>query len=69
MPSLLTAREAAKLLGRSERMAQRRAKEAASRGDGEVVRIGQSWVAAEAWWREHLKPRPRGRPPQRPTTG
>lgn len=62
-PPYLTAREAARLLGQTERMAQRRAQEAFERGDTDVVRIGQAWAATEAWWREHLKPKPRGRPP------
>jgi hypothetical protein len=45
-------------------MAERRAKEAAEQGDPDVFRIGPSWVASELWWREHLKPKPRGRPRQ-----
>ncbi|HEX8036553.1 MAG TPA: hypothetical protein VF510_22035 [Ktedonobacterales bacterium] len=62
MPSFLTARQAAKLLGKAERTASRRAREAAQQGDPQVIRIGQAWAAPEAWWREHLVPRQRGRP-------
>jgi hypothetical protein len=62
MPAYLTARQAAKLLGRTPHMAARRAKEAAERGDPEVIKVGGSWAAPEAWWREHLKPKPMGRP-------
>lgn len=58
----LTAQQAAHLLGATARMAQRRAREAAERGDPEVLRVGRYWVAPEAWWREHLKPKPLGRP-------
>ncbi len=64
MPPFLTSRQAAKLLGKTSRMAERRAKEAAEQGDPDVIRIGPSWAAPESWWREHLKPKPRGRPPQ-----
>ena len=64
MPSFLTSRQAALLLGTTARMAARRAKEAAEQGDPDVIRIGQAWAAPELWWREHLKPKPRGRPPQ-----
>jgi hypothetical protein len=64
MPSLLTARDAAKLLGVSERTAQRRAQEAARRGDEGVTRYGNYWAATEAWWREQLKRKPAGRPPK-----
>jgi len=69
MPSLLTARDAAKLLGVSERTAQRRAQEAAKRGDEGVTRYGNYWAADEAWWREHLKPKRPGRPPKHRTVG
>lgn len=62
MPSYLTARQAAKLLGKTPRMAARRAQEAAEQGDPAVIRIGQAWAAPESWWREHLKPKPMGRP-------
>jgi len=62
MPSFLTARQAAHLLGKAERTASRRAREAAQQGDPQVIRIGQAWAAPEAWWRAHLVPRPRGRP-------
>jgi len=62
MSPYLSARQAAKLLGRTPRMAARRAKEAAEQGDANVFRIGRAWVAAESWWREHLKPKPMGRP-------
>jgi hypothetical protein len=62
MPSFLTSRQAAKLLGRTPKMAARRAKEAADQGDPNVIRIGQAWAAPEPWWVEHLKPKPRGRP-------
>ena len=60
----LSARQAAKLLGRTPRMAARRAKEAAEQGDPNVFRLGRTWLAPESWWREHLKPKPMGRPPR-----
>lgn len=62
MPAYLTARQAAQLLGSSPATAQRRAREAAERGDPQVMRIGKAWAAPEAWWREHLQPKPMGRP-------
>ena len=62
MPAYLTARQAAKLLGRTPSMASRRAKEAAERGDPAVIKVGRAWAAPEAWWREHVKPKPMGRP-------
>ena len=62
MPPYLTARQAAKLLGRTHSMAARRAKEAAERGDPEVFKVGGTWAAPESWWREHVKPKPMGRP-------
>jgi hypothetical protein len=58
----LSARQAAILLGRTPRMAARRAKEAAEHGDPNVFRVGRTWVAPESWWREHVKPKPLGRP-------
>lgn len=58
----LSARQAAQLLGRTPRMAARRAKEAADQGDPNVIRVGRTWIAPEAWWREHVKPKPIGRP-------
>jgi hypothetical protein len=64
MPSYLTARQAAKLLGSAPRTASRRAKEAAERGDPMVIRLGRAWGAPESWWREHLKPKPMGHPRQ-----
>lgn len=66
MSALLTARQAAKLFGVVPRTAQRRAQEAALRGDPEVVRIGQAWTATEAWWRAQLQPRSTGRPRKAP---
>jgi hypothetical protein len=62
MLSYLSARQAAKLLGRTSRMATRRAKEAAEQGDPSVIKIGGTWIAPESWWREHLQPKPMGRP-------
>ena len=64
MPSYLTARQAAKLLGSTPRTASRRAKEAAEKGDPTVIRLGRAWGAPESWWREQLKPKPMG-PPRR----
>ena len=43
-------------------MATRRAKEAAEQGDPSVIKLGGSWIAPESWWREHLQPKPMGRP-------
>jgi hypothetical protein len=62
MPSLLTAWDAAKLLGVSESTTQRRAREAAKRGDAGVHNVGGHWAATEERWREHVKLRPAGRP-------
>jgi hypothetical protein len=45
MPSFLTSQQAATLLGRTSRMAERRAKGAAEQGDPEVIKIGHSWDA------------------------
>lgn len=58
----LTGKQAAHLLDASPRTAQRRAQEAAARGDQHVLRIGYSWVAPESWWRRQLAPKPMGRP-------
>jgi tetratricopeptide (TPR) repeat protein len=58
----LTGKQAARLLGASPRTAQRRAQEAAARGDRQVRRIGYYWVAPKSWWRSHLAPKPMGRP-------
>lgn len=62
MSVLLTALQAAQLLGKAPRTASRRAREAYAAGDPEVIRIGQAWAAPEDWWRTHLEARPRGRP-------
>lgn len=69
MTPYLTARQAAKVLGKAVRTASRRALEAAQQGDPQVLRIGHAWAAPEAWWREQLTPRRRGRPkrPERDT--
>ena len=62
MPSYLTAQQAAKVLGKAARTASRRAREAFEAGDPVVIRVGQAWAAPEDWWREHLRPKPLGRP-------
>lgn len=67
MPSYLTAQQAAKVLGKAARTASRRAREAFEAGDPDVIRVGQAWAAPEVWWREHLRPKPLGRPHKQDT--
>ena len=62
LPHHLSARHAARPLGRTPRMAARWAKEAADHGDPTVLRVGWTWIAPKSRWREHVKPKPMGRP-------
>jgi hypothetical protein len=65
--ALLSAREAARLLGVSHDTTTRRAKAAIARGDPRVKRIGNQFAADEAFWREVIHPPlSRGRPPTEP---
>jgi hypothetical protein len=67
MSSFLTSQQAARLLGKGASTATRRAREAFEAGDPEVLRVGKAWAAPEAWWREHLRTKPLGRPRLRDT--
>lgn len=62
--ALLSAREAAELLGVSHDTTTRRAKDALTRGDTRVQMVGNQFVADESFWREVIPgPVSRGRPP------
>lgn len=66
VPTLWSARQAAKRLGVGEHTARRRAARAAARGDANVMRVTQGWYASEDWWRDEFTRHPvrRGRPRQ-----
>ena len=63
---LLSAREAALLLGVNPRTAQLRARRALLRGDPAVRVIAGAYCAPEAWWEKVLLSEPikPGRPPK-----
>ena len=58
---LLDATSAARILGVSERTARDRARRAHASGDDGVSRVGDRWIADEAWWRSLFAEMPKTR--------